>query len=65
MYKRQGPKGDKEFTLLAVMWSIVSQHPVITTTNKSMINPGLIPVPIIDTPFSLAILSSSFASSGD
>ena len=27
-----GPKGDKLFTLLAVMWSTVSQHPVITTT---------------------------------
>src|SRR5699024_5671489 len=59
-----GPKGDRLFILLASILSTSIEAPVNAITNKSIINPGFIPVPNIVTSFSLAILSNSFDNSG-
>lgn len=46
------------------MCSTSTMQPVITSTSRSMMCPGLIPVPRTDTPLAFAISSSCLASSG-
>ncbi len=59
-----GPKGERLFTLSALIESISAQAPVSITTSRSMIRPGFIPVPRSVTPSLFAAACIFSVSSG-
>ena len=59
-----GPNGESELTRLQVTFSTFVMQPERQMASKSIISPGLMPVPSTVTPFSFAARSRSAASFG-